>query len=125
MTWPWPRARANRQRCCKRATTATSRRCTHTWPHSIPTPSRKPRKLPPALDASDVHQGYCARGVQSFGHPYIHVTMPRCRRGGMTVELVKEDESAAETIAPHGGQLINRLVHGEEAVELRKRAADL
>jgi sulfate adenylyltransferase len=31
----------------------------------------------------------------------------------------------AQTIAPHGGRLVNRLVHGEEADELRRRAADL
>src|SRR5205809_2463027 len=44
---------------------------------------------------------------------------------GMTVGMVKEDDRAAETIAPHGGRLIDRLVHGEEADELRRRAADL
>src|SRR5919202_4941373 len=43
----------------------------------------------------------------------------------MMAEMVKADESVAETIAPHGGRLINRLVHGEEADELRRRAADL
>ena len=43
----------------------------------------------------------------------------------MTAEMVRADDSVAETIAPHGGRLINRLVHGEEADELRQRAADL
>src|SRR5436853_1842313 len=43
----------------------------------------------------------------------------------MTAEMVMADASAAETIAPHGGRLINRLVHGAEADELRRRAADL
>jgi sulfate adenylyltransferase len=43
----------------------------------------------------------------------------------MTAEMVMAEDSVAETIAPHGGRLINRLVHGEEADELRRRAADL
>ena len=43
----------------------------------------------------------------------------------MTAEMVMADASVAQTIAPHGGRLINRLVHGEEADELRRRAADL
>ena len=43
----------------------------------------------------------------------------------MMAEMVMADDSVAETIAPHGGRLINRLVDGEEADELRRRAADL
>jgi sulfate adenylyltransferase len=43
----------------------------------------------------------------------------------MTAEMAMADASVAQTIAPHGGRLINRLVHGEEADELRRRAADL
>ena len=43
----------------------------------------------------------------------------------MTAEMVMADASVAQTIAPHGRRLINRLVHGEEADELRRRAADL
>ena len=35
------------------------------------------------------------------------------------------ETSARETIAPHGGRLINRLVHGEEADALRQRATSL
>src|ERR671933_159881 len=43
----------------------------------------------------------------------------------MTAKMVMADASVAQTIAPHGGRLINRLVHGEEGDELRRRAADL
>jgi sulfate adenylyltransferase len=39
--------------------------------------------------------------------------------------MVMAAEHAGQTIAPHGGRLIDRTVHGQHAEELRKRAAKL
>ena len=43
----------------------------------------------------------------------------------MTVEAVAEYSSAPQTIAPHGGRLVDRTVHGAEAEDLHRRAAEL
>jgi sulfate adenylyltransferase len=42
----------------------------------------------------------------------------------ITAEVV-EQHGATQTIAPHGGRLINRMVDGAKAEELRRRAQDL
>jgi len=43
----------------------------------------------------------------------------------MAIERTIGQEDAVPTIAPHGGTLIDRMVHGKEADEMRQRAGTL